>query len=131
MRGEGLPALDERMNTMDPNESETYKFLGVKQAYEIKTKVILEHVKSEEEKRIKMLVNTELNDRISTINVKVVPVAAYSMNVCKFSNRELNELDQIVKRKLRSRSKNIRGGMSPLADSNSSPKENVIYHVDA
>ena len=50
-----------------------------------------------------MLVNTELNDtnHISAINVKAIPVAAYSMNVCKFSKGELNELDQIVKRELR------------------------------
>ena len=52
-----------------------------------------------------MLVNTELNNTnlISAINVKVIPVAAYSMNVCKFSKRELNELDQIVERELRSK----------------------------
>ena len=52
-----------------------------------------------------MLVNTELNDTnlISAINVKVIPVAAYSMNVCKFSKGELNQLDQIVKRELRSK----------------------------
>ena len=52
-----------------------------------------------------MLVNTELNNTnlISAINVKVIPVAAYSMNVYKFSKRELNELDQIVERELRSK----------------------------
>ena len=52
-----------------------------------------------------MLVNTDLNDTnlISAINVKVILVAAYSMNVCKFSKEKLNELDQIVKRELRSR----------------------------
>ena len=49
-----------------------------------------------------MLVNTELNDTnlISTINVKVIPVATYSMNVCKFSKGVLKELDQIVKKNL-------------------------------
>ena len=32
-----------------------------------------------------MLVNIELNDKnLAAINVKVIPVAAYSMNVCKF-----------------------------------------------
>ena len=50
-----------------------------------------------------MLVNTELNDtnHISAINVKVIPVTSNSMNACKFSKGELNELDQIVKRELR------------------------------
>lgn len=52
-----------------------------------------------------MLVNTGRNDRnlISAINIKVIPVAAYSMNVYKFSKGELNKLDQIVKRELRSK----------------------------
>ena len=105
VRGEGLPVPDERMETMDPDESVIYKFLGVEQADGIKTKVVFKRVKSEVEKRLKMLVNTELNDRnlISAINVKFIPVAAYSMNVCKFNKGELNELAQIVKKELRSK----------------------------
>ena len=51
-----------------------------------------------------MLFNTELNDTnlISAINVKVISVASYSMNACKFIKGELNEFEQIVKRELRS-----------------------------
>ena len=92
------------METMNPHENEIYKFLGVEQAGRLKVKVVFETVKSELEKRVKLLVNTELNftNLISAINVKVIPVAAYSMNNCKFSKGELNELDQIVKRDLRS-----------------------------
>ena len=71
----------------------------------MKSKVVFKHVKSEVEKRIKMLVNTELNDTnlISAINFKIIPFAVYSINVCKFSKGELNELDQIVKRDFRSK----------------------------
>ena len=45
---------------------------------ETKTKAVFERVKSEVEKRIKMLVNTEHNDTnlISAINVKVISAAA-------------------------------------------------------
>ena len=55
------------------------------------------------QKKVKMLVNTELNDTnlIFAININVILVAAYSMNVCKFSKEELNELDQIFDRELR------------------------------
>ena len=55
------------------------------------------------QKRVNMLVNTELNDTnlIFAININVILVAAYSMNVCKFSKEELNELDQIFDRELR------------------------------
>ena len=72
-RGEGLPVLDERMETMDPDENEIYKFLGVEQANIIKTKVVFERVKSEVEKRVTMLVNTEVNNTnlISAINVRL------------------------------------------------------------
>ena len=104
-REEGLLVLDDRMVIMDPDENEIYKFIGVEQTHGIKTKIVFERVKSEVDKRVKILVNTELNDRnfISTINFRVIPVIAYSTNVCKFSKRELKELDQIVKRELRSK----------------------------
>ena len=90
---EGLPVLEERMKTMDPDENEIYKFLGVEQADGIKTKNVFERVKSEVKKRTKMLVETELNDvnLIHAINEKVIPVAAYPMNVCQFNKGELME----------------------------------------
>ena len=49
------------------------------------------------------LTKTELNDKhlMRTINTKVIPVAAYPMDVCKFTKAELNELDHVVKRELR------------------------------
>ena len=52
-----------------------------------------------------MLVNTELNDAnlISAINAKVITVAAYPMNVCKFNNGELNQLDQVIYKETRLR----------------------------
>ena len=50
-----------------------------------------------------MLVSTELNERklISALNVKIIPVATNSVNVFKFSKRELNEFNQIVRKELR------------------------------
>ena len=91
VRGEGLQVLEERMESMDPNENEIYKFLGIEQADGIKTKRVYEWVKYEVTKRVRMLINTELNDinLVRAINTKVIPVAAYPMNLCKFSNREL------------------------------------------
>ena len=105
VRGEGLPVLEERMKTMDPDENEVYKFLGVEQVDGMKTKNVFERVKNEVKKRTKMLVETKLNDAnlIRAMNEKVIPVAAYPMNVCQFNKGELMELDQVVKRELRSR----------------------------
>ena len=97
MRGEGLQVLEERLDSMDPDKNEIYKFLGIEQADGIKTKRVYEQVKHEVTKRVRMLINTELNDinLVRAINEKVIPVAAYPMNVCKFSN-------EVIKREMRS-----------------------------
>ena len=103
VRGEGLQVLEERMKTMNSEENEIYKFLGIEQADGIKTKAVYERVKEEVTKRVKMLTKTELNDAnlIKAINMKVIPVATYAMNVCKFTVAELKQLDQIIKKELR------------------------------
>ena len=41
--------------------------------------------------------------RAHAINTKVITVAAHPMNVCKFTGGELKELDQVIKRELRSK----------------------------
>ena len=48
--GEGLPVLEERMKTMDPDENEIYKFLGVEQADGIKTKNVSKMKLSKEQR---------------------------------------------------------------------------------
>ena len=103
VKGERLQVLQERMKTMDPDQKEIYKFLGVKQTDGIKTKEVYNRVKEGINRKLQMLTKTELNDKnlIKTINTKVIPVAAYPMNVCKFTKAELNELDLVVKRELR------------------------------
>ena len=77
--GEGLQVLEERIKTMDPDENEICKFLGIEQASGIRAKTVFERVKEEVLKRVKMIANTELNDAnlIKAINMKVIPVAAY------------------------------------------------------
>ena len=104
VKGEGLQVLEEHMESMDPDENEIYKFLGIEKADGIQTKSVYERVKHEVTKRVRMLINKELNDinSVRAINAKVIPVAAYPMNVCKFSNGELKVLDQVIKREMRS-----------------------------
>ena len=45
------------------------------------------------------MTNIELNDvnLVCAISTKVIPVAAYPMNVCKFIGGELKKLDQVKK----------------------------------
>ena len=58
VRGEGLEVLEERMKTMDPDENEIYELLGIEQMDGIKIKKVLEQVKDEISKRVKILTNT-------------------------------------------------------------------------
>ena len=60
-------------------------------------------MKEEISRRMNIITRTELNDKnlVKAINAKVIPVAAYPMNVCKFTQSELTELDQVIKRDLR------------------------------
>ena len=111
-RGEELEILEERIKAIDPDENEVYKFLGIEQADGIKTKKDFELVQGEVNKRVKILTSTELNNvnLVRAINKKLIPVAAYPMNVCKFTDGELKELDQVIKRELRS--KNMLGKQS-------------------
>ena len=103
VKGEGLQVLNEKKKTVDPDENEIYKFLGVKQADRIKKKEVYNRVKKEISRRTNIIARTELNDKnlVKAINTKVMPVAAYPMNVCKFTQSEFTELDQIIKRDLR------------------------------
>ena len=59
--------------------------------------------KEEISRRVNIITRTELNDKnlVKAINTKVIPVAAYPMNVCEFTLSELIELDQVAKRDLR------------------------------
>ena len=81
--------------------------MGTEQADGIKTKKVFEPVKDKVNKRVKMLNNTGLNDvhLVRAINTKAIPVAAYLMNICKFTGGELKELDQVIKREMRSKNK--------------------------
>ena len=51
-----------------------------------------------------MLIHMELNDinLVHAVNAKVIPVAAYPMNLCKFSSGELKELEEVIKQEMRS-----------------------------
>ena len=103
VKGKGLKVRNERMKTMDPDENEIYNFLGVEHADGIKMKEVYYREKEKISRRINIITRTELNDKnlVKAINTKVIPVAAYSMNVCKFTQFELMELDQVIKGDLR------------------------------
>ena len=58
-------------------------------------KEVYNRVKEEISRRMNIITRTELNDKnlVKAINTKTIPVAAYPMNVCKFTHSELAKLD--------------------------------------
>ena len=76
---EGLQVLNERMKTLDPDENKIYM--------RIKKKEVYNRVKEEIIRIINIITRTELNDKnlVKAINTKVIPVAAYRMNVYRFT----------------------------------------------
>ena len=103
IKGEGLTVLEEKMKALDPSRNEIYKFLGCEQADKIDVKRVMERVKNEIRKRLDQLVSLNLNDQnlVRAINCRVIPVAGYIINVCRFGKGELDELDKILKTTLR------------------------------
>ena len=59
-------------------------------------------VKEEISTRMNIITRTGLNYKnlVKAINMKVIPIAAYPTNVCKFTQSELTELDQAIKKDL-------------------------------
>ena len=72
VREESLQMPKEIMETMDPEENEIYKFLGIEQTDGIQTKTVFEKVNEEVLRRVKMIANTKVNDAslIKAINMK-------------------------------------------------------------
>ena len=66
-------------------------------------KDVYNRVKEEISRRLNIMIRTELKDKnpVKAINMKVIPVAAFPMNACKFTQSELTELDQVIRRDFR------------------------------
>ena len=60
-------------------------------------------VREEISRRMNITTGTELNDKnlVKGTNTKTITGAAYPMNVCKFTQSKLTELDLVIKRDLR------------------------------
>ena len=65
-------------------------------------RLMLSKRKQSEEVSKRVIANTKVNDAnfSKTINMKIIPLAAYAKNICRFNVGELKELDQTIKREL-------------------------------
>ena len=91
------------MKPLDPEHNEVYKFLGCEQGNKFDVKKVMQRVKKEIAKRLEQLIEVNLNDEnlVKAINSRVVPVAGYVMTVCNLRKGDIEELDKIVKTRLR------------------------------
>ena len=62
IKREGLAVLEEKMDVLDPNKNEIYKFLRCELADKIDMKQFMERVKKEVRKRLDHLTELSLND---------------------------------------------------------------------
>ena len=97
IKREGLTVSEEKMEALDPEKNEIYKFLGCVKADKIDVKRVMERVKKEIQIRL-LLISLNLNDQnlMKAINCRVIPVSGYVMNVCNPGKGELDEVDKIV-----------------------------------
>ena len=103
IKGKGLDIMEEKMKSMDPDEGDFYKFLGLEQADGIKRKLVYDRVAEKVSERMTLIVQYKLNDKnlINAINSRVIPVITYGMNIMKFTQNEIVSLEMIIKRCLR------------------------------
>ena len=99
----GLTVLKEKMDGLEPNKNEIYKFLGCDRADKIDVKRVMERVKKEIRKRLDHLMRLHLNDKnqMKGINCRVMAVTGKVMNVCNLGKGELDELVMTMKNVLR------------------------------
>ena len=98
VKGEGLSVLEEKMDALDPNKNEIYKFLGCEQADKIDVRRIMERVKKEIRRRLDHLTELKLNDKnlMKAINCRLIPVAGYVINVFNLGKGDLDELERRI-----------------------------------
>jgi hypothetical protein len=100
---EGLEVGDEVMKALEPQSDGYYKFLGCEQSEGIDMDSIRQRLEGCIRSRTEQLAELELHEKhlMKAINTRVVPVAGYLMNICKFSKDDLNRMDMIVNEILR------------------------------
>lgn len=97
-RGEEMLIQDE-MPLKQLGSEETYKYLGIQQALEIKTSDQKEAFKTKFFSRIRKILRSKLNSKalVTAINTWAIPSIAYSFGVIKWSNTDLKAIDTQVR----------------------------------
>lgn len=81
------------------NEHESYKYLGIKQALDIKTSEMKKIYREKLLKRVGILLRSKLNSRslFTAINIWAIPTLAYSFGILTWSTTDLQEMDRALR----------------------------------
>ena len=85
---------DDAIQSLD--NSTTYKYLGIFESNEIKTKAMKKHLQKEYFTRVKKILKTSLNSKntIDAINTFAVPALSYGFPILDWSITDLSNIDQ-------------------------------------
>ncbi|XP_044758044.1 uncharacterized protein LOC123316095 [Coccinella septempunctata] len=81
------------------NENESYKYLGINQALDIKTSEMKDIFRERLYKRVTLLLKSGLNSKslFTAINVWAIPSITYSFGVLAWSQTDLREIDRKIR----------------------------------
>ena len=98
IKEEEWAVLEEKLDTLDSNKNEIYKFLGCEQAYKTDVKQVQKRVKKEMKNQLDHLTGLNLyaQNVMKTTNCRVTPVAGCVINEYSLGKGILDELDMIV-----------------------------------
>ena len=84
------------------DKAETCKYLGMEQEEGVQHHQMKVKVKKEYKWQIKLVLNSELNDRnrIAAINTLAVPVVLYSYGIINWKLNEIQDLDRMTRKQL-------------------------------
>ncbi|XP_044748928.1 uncharacterized protein LOC123309723 [Coccinella septempunctata] len=93
--GTGLSVMED-LTIPQLGKQESYKYLGVQQALDIKTTEMKNTYKEKFLNRLKKVLQSRLNSKamFEAVNIWAIPCIAYSFGVIKWSNSELKEIDK-------------------------------------
>ena len=98
IKEEEWAVLEEKLDTLDSNKNEIYKFLGCEQAYKTDVKQVQKRVKKEMKNQLDHLTGLNLyaQNLMKTTNCRVTPVVGCVINEYSLGKGILDELDMIV-----------------------------------
>ncbi|CAG7827145.1 unnamed protein product [Allacma fusca] len=102
---------EELIKELDPGSS--YKYLGIEENFGVANKEIKPRLKKEYFKRLRLILQSELNGRnkITAVGTLAVPVIEYSFGLVDWTKEEITHLDRRTRKIL-----TMNGALHPKAD---------------